>query len=125
MENLDKTLDKMVDHLVAYDEIPFLDLVQFVWRRDWRLCLAAKPNDTAPLRLALKACLIERMVEIWNAPPKNSNETVPVWFKEVPAVKEHFSVISPGERDIWQNEISSPVFEKRNIFAPAQFMFFL
>ena len=32
MENLDETLDKMVDHLVAYDEIPFLDLVQFVWR---------------------------------------------------------------------------------------------
>lgn len=125
LENLDKTLDRMVDLLLDYDEIPFLDLVQFVWRRGWSLSSASAPTDSEPLRRALKASLVERMVEIWNSPPKNSNEEVPEWCANIAAVKEHFSVIKPSEYKMWKNELESSVFASRNIFAPEQFMFFL
>ena len=125
MESLDEILDKMVDYLLAYDEIRFLDLVQFVWRRGWPLSSASKPKDKDPLRLALKACLVERMVEIWNAPPKNSHEAVPDWCEMVPAVEARFSVIEHKNKELWKNEPSSPIFDKRNIFSPKEFMFFL
>ncbi len=125
METLDTTLDKMVDALLAYDEIPFLDLVQHVWRRAWPLSSATEPQDKGPLRRALKGCLLERMAELWNAPPKNADESVPDWCRTIPAVEEKFSVIKPEEQSFWENELPSPIFEKRNIFAPKEFMFFL
>lgn len=125
MENLDVTLDRMVDALVAHEEIQFLDLVQYVWRRGWPLSSAKKPNDNDALRLALKACLLERMVEIWNAPPKNAREKVPGWCEMVPPSPVRFSVISPENQVFWENEEGSPIFGYRNIFAPRDFMFFL
>ena len=125
MESLDDTLNEMVDLLLVYDEIPFLDRIQYVWRRAWPLVSASVPSDNDPLRLALKACLVERMVELWNAPPKNADERVPDWCSTIPAVKERFSVIKPEKQTFWKNEPSSPIFEKRNIFAPKEFMFFL
>jgi hypothetical protein len=64
MDNPDKILDRMVDHLLAHEEIPFSDLVQQVWRRGWKLEEIADPMDTDPLRYALKACVLERMAEI-------------------------------------------------------------
>lgn len=125
MENLDDTLDRMVDHLLAYDEIPFLDLVQHIWRRGWPLTSANAPRDKDSLRLALKACLVERMVEIWNTPPKNAQEKVPDWCESVPPAQKRFSVIKPEDQAFWENELASSVFEKRYIFAPKEFMFFV
>lgn len=77
------------------------------------------------LKQALKACLLERMVEVWNAPPKNGDEKAPGWCKSIPALAVRFSVIKPEEQEFWKDELSSPVFAKRNIFAPKEFMFFL
>lgn len=125
MESLDATLDRMVDALVAYEEIQFLDLVQYIWRRGWPLSSAKKPDDNDALRLALKACLLERMVEIWNAPPKNANEQVPAWCEVVPSSPVRFSVISLENQVFWESEEGSPIFQRRNIFAPRDFMFFL
>lgn len=125
MENLDSTLDLMIDKVLAYDEIEFLDLVQFVWRRGWALDTAKDEQITVPLRRALRACLVERMVEIWNAPPKNANEKAPSWCADVPALQERFSVIKPEEQSFWDNEPENEIFSKRNIFAPKEFMFFL
>lgn len=125
MESLDNTIDMMVDRLLAYDEIAFLDLVQFVWRRGWTLESASDNEPLDPLRRALKACLIERMVDVWNAPPKSSDERVPEWCENVPAVHERFSVIKPEEQSFWSGEPANEIFAKRNIFAPKEFMFFL
>ena len=125
MDNLDDALDKMVDYLLSYEEIEFLDLVQYVWRRGWPMASAQIPNDTDPLRRALKASLIERMVEIWSSPPKNSPEQAPEWCASIPPTPERFSVISPEDEALWIEEPPCPVFEKRNIFAPKEFMFFL
>ncbi|WP_370979015.1 hypothetical protein [Agaribacterium sp. ZY112] len=125
MENLDSVLDNMTDKLIAYDEIAFLDMVQYVWRRGWSLDTASTPSDDSELRRALKACIIERMVELWTAPPRNTAETAPVWCSNVPALSDPFSVIKPEEQSFWEDEPSNPIFEKRNIFAPKEFMFFL
>lgn len=96
-----------------------------MWRCAWRLVSASLPPDNDPLRLALKACLVERMVELWNAPPKNADESVPDWCSTIRAVEERFSVIQPEGQAFWENELSFLIFEKRNIFAPKEFMFFL
>lgn len=122
---LDKTLDKMVDYLLACDEIAFLDLVQLVWRRGWALASAAMLEDEDVLRRALKASIIERMVEILSTPPKNNAEEVPYWCNEVSAVAQRYYVLKLGDSSIWEDEPSCPAFEIRNIFAPKQFMFFL
>ncbi|WP_226642203.1 hypothetical protein [Microbulbifer variabilis] len=125
MENLDSTLDLMIDKILEHDEIAFLDLIQLVWRRGWELESATDRHPASPLLHALRACLVERMVEIWNAPPKNANEKVPSWCGEVPALQERFSVIKPADQSFWKKEPSNQIFEKRNIFAPKEFMFFL
>lgn len=125
MGNLDDVLDQMVEHLLRHEEIPFLDLVQFVWRSGWTLTSASDPKDDDPLRYALKACILERMVEIWNAAPRNASESFPDWCSGVPAVEKGFSVISPEYQHFWKDEIASPIFRKRNIFAPKEFMFFV
>lgn len=78
-----------------------------------------------PRKRTLKACLLERMAEIWNAPPKNAREEVPSWCQSVPAVLDRFSVISPENQGFWKGEEGSPIFGRRNIFAPRDFMFFL
>lgn len=125
MADIDKILDKMVDHVIKFEEIEFLDLVQFVWRRAWELNSAQDSSDEDPLRYALKACLLERMAEIWSSPPKNIPTLAPIWCKDVPAVTRHFSVVDLSQAELWKDEPCSEVFEKRNIFAPKQFMFFL
>lgn len=129
MENnaadLDLVLDKMVDHLLRFDEIPFLDLVQHVWRRGWDIALARDPCEADTLRYALKACILERMAEIWSQPPKNQPVATPAWCKNVPPFERTFSVIKPELERYWKGDLASPVFEKRNIFAPKEFMFFL
>jgi len=125
MENIDSTLNLMVDKILAYDEIAFLDLVQFVWRRGWALDTSTYEETTDPLRGALRACLVERMVEIWNAPPKNANEKSPNWCADVPALQKRFSVIKPEDQSFWENEPENKIFAKRNVFAPKEFMFFL
>ncbi len=125
MDNPSSLLDRMVDHLLAHEEIPFLDLVQQVWRRGWRLEEIADPVDTDPLRYALKACVLERMAEIWGSPPRNVQSSAPPWCERVPAAPVQFSVVSPDYEEVWREEEPSPIFAKRNIFAPRQFMFFV
>lgn len=39
--------------------------------------------------------------------------------------KERFSVINEDYRSMWDADLASPIFSKRNIFAPKEFMFFL
>ncbi|MFA7555344.1 MAG: hypothetical protein WCY88_13925 [Spongiibacteraceae bacterium] len=125
MENLDTTFDLMVERVLEYDEIAFLELVQFIWRRGWKLEGATAPSSTDLLKNALKACFVERMVQIWSAPPKNSPEKAPEWCKDIPMVEDGFSVIKPEEQPFWQGEPANEIFKKRNIFAPKEFMFFL
>lgn len=124
-EQFPPLLDKMVDHILQFNEIPFLDLVQQVWRRDWDISAVPDPCDTDGLRYALKACILERMAEIWSLPPKNSPVAAPAWCSYVPPAEKQFSVLLPELSKFWEGESGSPIFAKRNIFAPSEFMFFV
>lgn len=120
-----RVLDQMVTHILAYEEVPFFDLVQQAWRQGWDIASVPDPRDADPLRYALKASVLERMAELWSAPPRNRPVEPPSWCASVPAVATHFSVIRPDFADFWQGEAGAPAFEKRNIFAPLQYMFFV
>lgn len=125
MNNIDTVLDRMVDNLIIHNEIDFLEDVQYLWRTRWLISTAVDTKDRDPLRYALKACILERLAEIWSAPPRNLETSAPVWCKSVPAVKENFSVVSVEFRAMWDGDLESPIFSKRNVFAPKEFMFFL
>ena len=125
MSEIDRVLDRMVDNLLAYNEIPFLDDVQFIWRRGWSIENVTDPEDMDPLRYALKACILERLAELWSQPPRNMDTRPPGWCESVPAVEEEFNVISEEYRAYFANDLRSSVFARRNIFAPREFMFFL
>ena len=125
MDSIETVLDRMVDRLIGHDEIAFLDDVQLVWRRGWSISDVSDPKEADPLRYALKACILERMAEIWSSPPRNVNTIPPEWCMNVPPIKERFSVVNEDYHSMWEADLASSVFSKRNIFAPKEFMFFL
>ena len=118
-------LDQMYDSISLNDTVAFMDNVQLFWRMDWPLCSINDPNEKDKLKYALKACFVERMVELWNAPPKLQQSSAPDWCNNVAAAEKHFSVIASDYKDFYKGDLISPIFSKRNIFAPRDFMFFV
>lgn len=116
-------LDRMCDAVIAHDAVAVMAEVQYFWGAEWPVATVARPLDEHPLRLALKACLLERMAEVWNAPPKNEPSSAPAWCSEIEPVSEEFSVVPDEYRASFAME--SPVFRKRNIFAPRDYLFFV
>lgn len=119
-----KCLNRMVKYLLRDDDLSVREEVQYFWRQKWAIKDIKKPRRTDDLTLALKACIVERMVEVWNAPPKNQNESVPEWCCGVPALDQEFSVISKEYRHFFEDD-PSDIFGKRNIFAPRNYLFFV
>ena len=83
-----------------------------------------KPRKTNDLSFALKACITERMVEVWNSPPKNKKEAVPEWCERVPAANQWYSVVREENFSFFKSD-PSEIFLKRNIFAPRNYLFFV
>ena len=119
-----KCLERMVIAVLINDEVELWDEVQHFWRKKWRLRGIEDPEDKDPLSYALKACIVERMADLWNSPPKNRREKIPAWCEDVPPYEPGFSVVEESYRKYFE-DYPSPVFEKRNIFAPGEFMFFV
>lgn len=124
----ESVLDLMCDLLLKRDRasvVKFDECVQYFWRRGWKLHDVRDPKDSDPLRYALKACFLERMAEVWSSAPKHRPSEAPAWCASVPAVTEHFSVIPEKDADYFRNVAPSAVFQKRNIYAPENMMFFV
>lgn len=118
-------LDQMCDSVIQKDTVAFMDDVQFFWRKQWDLAQVPDPREKDALKYALKACFIERMAEVWSEPPKSQPMSIPTWCQRVPAVQKEFSVIPEEYREFYDGDLVSPIFAKRNIFAPRDFMFFV
>lgn len=118
-------LDRMCDSAMRKDTVAFMDDVQLFWRKGWDLSQVQDPHEKDALKYALKACLLERMAEVWADPPKSSPMSAPAWCQDVPPVQKEFSVIPDEYREFYEGDLVSPIFGRRNIFAPRDFMFFV
>lgn len=118
-------LDRMCDSVIRKDTVAFMDDVQLFWRKEWDLSTVSDPHEKDALKYALKACFLERMAEVWGEPPKSLSMAAPAWCLRVPPVQKDFSVIPDEYREFYEGDLVSPVFSKRNIFAPRDFMFFV
>jgi predicted XRE-type DNA-binding protein len=118
-------LDRMCESAIQKDTVAFMDDVQLFWRKEWDLSRVPDPREKDALKYALKACFLERMAEVWSEPPKSHTTSAPDWCQRVPAVQKEFSVIPDEYREFYEGDLVSPIFNKRNIFAPRDFMFFV
>lgn len=120
-----KCLNRMAEAILKRNERKFRDEIQYFWNKGWKINEIPDPEDTDSLKYALKACIVERMKELWNMPPKNRSEILPDWCNQVSEYPSGFSVIEESYRKYFKPDDASPVFERRNIFAPKDFMFFV
>ena len=118
-------LDRMCDSILRKDTVAFMDDVQIFWGKQWDLSQVHDPHEKDALKYALKACFLERMAEVWAEPPKSHPTPIPAWCQRVPPIQKDFSVIPDEYREFYEGDLVSPVFSKRNIFAPRDFMFFV
>lgn len=118
-------LERMCESAIQKDTVAFMDDVQLFWRKQWDLSQVPDPREKDALKYALKACFLERMAEVWSEPPKSHPTSAPDWCQRVPPIQKDFSVIPDDYREFYEGDLASPVFSKRNIFAPRDFMFFV
>lgn len=98
-----------------------LDAVQELYRLHEPLVTIPEPTDLDPRLLALKASVIERLVEVWRTPPHDrSDERAPSWCVAVPPLPEPLWLIDRDLADFGLNAI----FEPRGIMALPNFLLF-
>lgn len=115
-------LDKMANLLLCGDEIAFSDLILDWYRSEFECQLIPKPTDTDPRKLALKASIVERLVEVFNMPPHNANQSAPSWTNLIIGVNEGVKLQSDRLLD---DEDYCEAFEKRGFLVAKNFMFFI
>ncbi|TVZ41170.1 helix-turn-helix protein [Alteromonadaceae bacterium 2753L.S.0a.02] len=115
-------LDRMADSLLVGDEIAFSDLILDWHRSDYECQLTPKPVDTDSRKLALKASIIERLVEVLNAPPHNGNQSTPSWTNSIDGVD---GIVKLQSDRLLVDEAYCEAFEKRGFLAVKNFMFFI
>jgi transcriptional regulator with XRE-family HTH domain len=121
-EAIDAMLDEMANLLLARDEIAFSDLVLNWHRAELECNLIPKPTDIDPQKLALKASIVERLVEVFNMPPHNANQSAPNWTNSVKGVNEAVKLQSDR---LLEDEVYCEAFEKRGFLVAKNFMFFI
>ncbi|MBI3562840.1 MAG: hypothetical protein HY080_14100 [Gammaproteobacteria bacterium] len=119
---LDNELDTMVDYLLAGEEIEFSDAVQEWYRKGYECQRIPQPTDLKPLRLAVKASVVERLVEVLNSPPRRGHQVVPEWCRSIKGLDEPLKLQS--ERLLVDEQFCEP-FAKRNLLVLKNFMYFV
>jgi hypothetical protein len=119
---LNNELDKLARYLLDKNELAFSECVQNWFRNNYQCEMTPKPLDTDALRLAVKASIIERLVEVLNSPPRNGQQTAPAWCKDIRAVDRPFKLQSDRLLD---GEDFCETFEKRNLHVVKNFMYFI
>ncbi len=98
-----------------------LDAVQELYRADVPLVTIPAPADDDPRLLALKACVMERLAQVWQTPPHDRHgERAPSWCAAVPPLSDQLWLIPPDFADLGLN----PIFERRGIVALPNFLMF-
>ena len=121
-EAMARLLDRMADLLLAGDEIAFSDLVLDWYRAGYECQQTPKPVDSDLRKLALKASIVERLVEVLNTPPHNANQSAPPWANSVSGVDELVKLQSDR---LLEDEDYCEAFAKRGFLVAKNFMFFI
>lgn len=121
-EEMAMLLEKMTDYLLAGEEIKFTDLILDWHRNDFECQLAPKPTKDNALKIALKASILERLVEVLNMPPHNRNQTPPAWIDTIKAIDEPMKLQSDR---LLEDEDYCEAFRKRGFFVARNFMYFV
>lgn len=115
-------LNDMANFLLARDEIAFSDLI-LDWQRDnIQFNTVPFPKDNDKIRLAVKASILDRLVEVLNSPPHNASQSAPSWCNRIPALDAPLKLQSDR---LLEDEQYCSAFEKRNLYAVRNFMFFV
>jgi transcriptional regulator with XRE-family HTH domain len=122
-----KMLDDMASHLLSGDEIAFSDLILDWYREEFECQSVPQPTDPDELRIALKASILERLVDVLNSPPHNPHpqnnlHKPPQWCKKIGAVSQPIKLQSDR---LLEDEQYCEVFQKRNLLVVSNFMFFV
>ncbi|WP_018013690.1 hypothetical protein [Teredinibacter turnerae] len=115
-------MDKMASLLFYGDEIAFSDLVLNWYKSEFDCQLTPKPSDSDVRTLALKASIVERLLEVFNIPPHNTNQSTPNWTSSVKGVSE---VVKLQSDRLLEDEDYCEAFEKRGFLVAKNFMFFI
>ena len=121
-------LNRMVAAIKKNDFVWFYNEIRYFWNRPWKLHKIQDPRDENPsLDYALNACIVERLVEVFNERKLQWNisrpvnrfepERVPEWTQLVapsPTFITLFSEENPGTSPLAQL-MANPIFKKRNI----------
>lgn len=117
-----EALAEMVDHLLAHaadhDDLDHLvqalDIVQMWCWENVRLEDIPAPTGMDATRMALAASVIERLVEVYRAPPHNQPQQAPAWCSAVPPSPVEIWLVQP----VWAGGAAlNPIFQRRNIMA--------
>lgn len=81
------------------------------------------PSARSHEKDALKACFLEHMTEVWSGRPKSQPAPAPDWCQGEPAVQKEFSAIQDEYQEFYRGDLVSPIFSKRNIIVPCDFIF--
>lgn len=105
-----------LDYLIAA-----LDAVQALYRSGVALAEIPAPSDIDPRVRAIKASVLERLVEVWGAPPHDRpHERAPSWCSAIEPSPEEIWLIPPD----FAGHPLDPTFGRRNIRALANFLMF-
>lgn len=119
---LSRALDDLAHLVLSGREIEYSDAVQSWYTRGYRCADVPVPNDTDPTLLALKACIIERLVEVLNSPPHADNQTIPAWCAWMPGVNQPTPLQSTR---LLEGETFNNIFARRNFLVTRNFMYFV
>jgi hypothetical protein len=114
-------LDDLVAALLENRDTVFRNHIEWLFHHDVLPEKFPDPEYDDPLRYALAACIIERMVDVWIMPPHHQPSSVPAWCEGVPSLEKPFLLI-PEELVTFR---LNPTFLKRNILVLAGFMAFV
>jgi len=121
---LDQLLDQMADYLLNGQEIEFSECILEWYRKEYpcEQTPKPKPEPTDLKRLAVKASIMERLVEVLNTAPRCGYEIAPAWCKDIGAVEQPIKLQSDR---LLKDEELCEVFSKRNLQVVKNFMYFI
>lgn len=115
-------LETMTNYFLTGREIGFSECIQNWHRSNYRCNLVPMPSDTDEFRLAVKASIMDRLVEVLNTPPHSGNQITPDWCDNIKAVDIPRKLQSDA---LLEDGQYCEAFAKRNLYVTQNFMYFI